>query len=302
MQVINNQTRINHQAKLLDSWQESDNITIVSPYLSSNFDFFPFEKIKHIDSLTLLTTLKSKNDDQRNKVNFFRQLLNFGKNENIDIKILIDNSLHGKLYINQKNNIFTNAIITSANFTSNGLRINNEWGIIIEEHDVIKDIVTELYGNIIHEPITEDLVKEFEEFIKSNPKPDIQPKDDLDLSKNLKLQPNPLNNPDNINYWLKPIGSKTEMINWETRYDKIDTDLHFSDKKPSGVKQGDILITYAVGHKNILSIYRVTSDVRNTGKATDRWPYFVVGKNLTPYYGKEWNKYSITITNQKKKS
>lgn len=49
----------------------------------------------------------------------------------MEIEILIDNSLHGKLYICQKDNTFFKAIITSANFTSNGLSNNNEWGVWI---------------------------------------------------------------------------------------------------------------------------------------------------------------------------
>jgi hypothetical protein len=54
-----------------------------------------------------------------------------------------------------------------------------------------------------------------------------------------------------------------------------------------------------VGHLNILSIYRVKSDVKNTGQDSDRWPFYVVGENLTPFYGQNWNSQNITITNQK---
>lgn len=79
----------------------------------------------------------------------------------------------------------------------------------------------------------------------------------------------------------------------------IVTYLHFSKTRPSGVKKNDILICYAVGHSNILSIYKVKSEIKSTGIENDRWPYYVVGENLTPYYGQNWNKQDITITNQK---
>ena len=69
--------------------------------------------------------------------------------------------------------------------------------------------------------------------------------------------------------------------------------------KPVGVKIDDILISYAVGHKNILSIYRVNSEVKSTGIENDRWPYYVVGENLTPFYGQEWSNYGIGISNLK---
>lgn len=300
MHIINNRTRLNHKQILIDSFGNADNVIIVSPFLSSSFDFFPFEKIKQLKKITLITTLKPKNDDQRNKVKFFRQLYNFGNNENIDIIIMIDNSLHGKIYISQKNGTFINAIITSANFTNSGLRVNNEWGISIENNDEIETIVKDLYRNIVFKPITLDNVSEFEKKIEIAPKPESKPKDDLDLSNLLSIKADPLHIDISVNYWLKPIGVSDNIIPWETEFDDIDSDLHFSDKNPRGVKKGDILITYAVGHKNILSIYRVTSEVRNTGIADDRWPYYVVGENLTPFYGKEWNKYDITITNQRK--
>jgi len=270
MQIINNRTRLNHKQALIDSFKNADNVIIVSPFLSNSFDFFPFEKLKHIKSLKLITTLKSKNDDQRNKVKFFRDLFDFGNRENVEITILIDNSLHGKIYISKKDDLFINAIITSANFTNNGLRVNNEWGIAIDDNDDIAKIVSELYRNVIFEPITLDKVSEFEKQIDSLPKPESKPKDDLDLSSKLSIKTNPLHINTNVNYWLKPIGVSDNIIPWDMKFDEIDSDLHFSDKNPRGVKKGDILVAYAVG------------------------------ENLTPFYGKDWNQYNITISNQKK--
>jgi hypothetical protein len=159
--------------------------------------------------------------------------------------------------------------------------------------------VTELKNNIVTEPITEEMVADFEKRVSLIPKPAKSPKYDLDLIGNLKLKENPLNIPSNINYWLKPIGVSDDIISHDRLFDEIDSDLHFSDKNPRGVKQGDILIAYAVGHKNILSIYRVNSEVKNTRDPKDRWPYYVTCENLTPYYGKDWSNHDITISNQK---
>jgi len=39
---------------------------------------------------------------------------------------LIDNSLHGKIYITKKGTTYLEAIITSANFTENGLKLNTD--------------------------------------------------------------------------------------------------------------------------------------------------------------------------------
>ncbi len=299
MQIINNRTRKNHKVALLESFKKADSIIITSPFLASNFDFFPFNKVKHVKEISLITTLKSINDDQRNKVKFFRKLIDFGKKTNTTIRIQVDNSLHGKLYITKIGSNFNQAIITSANFTSNGLWVNNEWGISIDSHEEILNIVGELNRNIRLEQITENKLLELEKKLNTIPQKKTIPSEEFDLSSLLSFKEDPLIIPDNINYWLKPIGAVGHIITWDSKFDQIDTDLHFSDKYPRSVKQGDILISYAVGHKNILSIYRVKSKVNNTGNQGDRWPYYVVGENLTPFYGSDWNNYNITISNQK---
>ena len=301
MQVINNRKRDNHKTFLIECFEKSDNIIIVSPFVSKSLDFFPFERLKKLKKITLLTTLKPNDIEQPNKVKFFRQLFDFGKLQNVEIEILIDNSLHGKLYICQKSDTFFKAIITSANFTSSGLRVNNEWGISIEDSEIIERIALDLRNSIVIETITEKILKEFENKINTVPKPK-KTTYDLNLIDSIKLKTNPLNISSNVNYWLKPIGVSGDIIPRNRIFDEIDCDLHFSDKKPSGVKQDDILITYAVGHKNILSIYRVNSEVKHTAKEKDRWPYYVVGENLTPFYGKEWCNHNITISNQKKEA
>ena len=298
MQIINNRKRNNHKEFLIECFEVSDSVIIVSPFLSNDFNFFPFNRFEKLRKITLLTTLKPNDIEQPAKVKFFRQLFELGKSKSIEIEILVDNSLHGKLYICQKNSMFLKAIVTSANFTSNGLRINNEWGICIEESGIIEQIVSDLRNNIVIEPITEEILAEFEGKINEVPQPS-KIKYDLNLVGGLELKANPLNISSNVNYWLKPIGVSDNVISRNSIFDEIDSDLHFSDKAPSGVRKGDILITYAVGHKNILSIYRVNSGVQHTGRDEDRWPYYVVGENLTPFYGKEWSKYDITISNQK---
>jgi hypothetical protein len=122
---------------------------------------------------------------------------------------------------------------------------------------------------------------------------------EVDLIGEAPIKRNPLGVNNNINYWLKPIGVTGDIISFNAVFDKIDEDLYFSKQKPVGVKINDILISYAVGHKNILSVYRVKSEVKSTGRKHDRWPYYVIGENLTPFYGQDWNEYKIGISNQK---
>lgn len=45
----------------------------------------------------------------------------------------------------------------------------------------------------------------------------------------------------------------------DKQYNSLTEKLHFA-RPPRKVKLGDILIVYAVGHKNVVSIYRVKSE------------------------------------------
>ncbi|WP_204346661.1 restriction endonuclease PLD domain-containing protein [Psychroserpens algicola] len=299
-EIINNLTRNNHLQRLLESFKNASDILIVSPFISNSFDFFPFKELKGIKRLRLVTTLKPKDLDQYSKVPFFKNLFEFCNKSKIELEILIENSLHGKVYISKYDNGKSEAIITSANFTNNGLRLNNEWGTKITSNEQILELENGILSKVILKPLTEKDIDRFIELIAKNPKKENKENPtSLDLSKKIDLKENPFFIEKNINYWLKPIGVSGDNISWDRVFDEIDSDLHFSKLKPKGVKKNDILICYAVGHSNILSIYKVKSEVKYTGNENDRWPYFVVGENLTPYYGQNWNSQGITITNEK---
>lgn len=298
--IVNNLTRKNHFSELTNNFEAADEVVIISPFISNSTDFFPFKKLKNLHKLTVVTTLKPNDLDQYTKIPFFKELYAKLGGQNIEIIILIENSLHGKIYISKYLDKSAKAIITSANFTNNGLRLNNEWGTVIEDIEIINQLEKSIIGKVILKPISENQVDDFLKIIKENPLQNIDNNSlKLNLSKKLEIKENPLQIQSDTTFWLKPIGVSNDLIPLDRLFDEVDSDLHFSKLKPKGVKENDILITYAVGHLNILSIYKVKSGVKNTGQANDRWPYYVVGENLTPYYGQNWNKQNITITNQK---
>ncbi|SOE21226.1 NgoFVII restriction endonuclease [Spirosomataceae bacterium TFI 002] len=300
-EIINNLTRENHFERLKRSFKNALEVLIVSPFISSSVDFFPFDALKKLEKLTLVTTLKPNDLDQYSKVAFFKTLCEFCDVKDIELSILIENSLHGKVYISKYEDETMEAIITSANFTNNGLRLNNEWGTVITDAAQVEELKYGILSRVALEPLQRYHIDNFLSAILQNP---IIQSDrtltSLDLTENIKLKNTPFIPGKNINYWLKPIGVSTDLVPKNKVFDEIDTDLHFSKLKPKGVKEGDILICYAVGHLNIISVYKVKSEVKYTGNENDRWPYFVIGENLTPYYGQSWNQQGITITNQKK--
>lgn len=296
MQIVNNRPGPNHRLKIINCFKHADEIIIVSPFISADLSFFPFDELKHLKKITLITRLREFTRDQYDKVDFFICLYEFGKEHNIKIEILIDNVLHGKVYIGIKKGKFKEAIITSANFNKFGLEFNNEWGVCINEEVLIEQMVAGLLDRIILEPLTEDEVKIFKKELEKLPIKKGKKEVDLDLEKLLKKKPNPLKIPAKTTYWLKPIGVTGDFIPWGESFNSLYSDLHFS-KRPTGIKPGHIIITYAVGHRNFLSVYRVISEFKPSNST--RWPYFVVGENLTPYYGDQWHHHGLTIGNQR---
>lgn len=298
--IVNNRfIKSNHYNTLIEFSKNADEIIIVSPFLSNSLNFFPFNKFPKLKKISLITNFCQNFTSQCNIVNFIKELFEYGKRKGIAIEIFNDSILHGKIYIYKNKNQFEFAILSSANFTTKGLKINNEWGVIVDNKETIEKISNDLFSNIKHEQISEQKNKEFQEILNNNPKKPNSEENNISLIDKLKIKKNPLNLLPKITFWLKPFGVSGDFISWDRKFDKTKINLHFSAKYPRGIKINDILITYAVGYKNILSIYKVISEIKNSSTLNDRWPYYVIGKNLTPFYGKNWNKYNITITNQK---
>lgn len=190
METINNKTANNHKEVLFSSFKKSDSILIVSPFLSKHFTFFPFSKLSHLKEIILITTFKPRNDDLKGKINFFKEMILFCEKSNIRYNILIDNSLHGKLYICKKEEIYFEAIITSANFTLNGLKINNEWGVSVFDSSEIEQIVHLLLENIVFESITKQRIGIFEQEIAPHIKKKDKNNSEIDLSNFIIIKTN----------------------------------------------------------------------------------------------------------------
>ncbi|MBF4491483.1 hypothetical protein IR010_02950 [Flavobacterium sp. MR2016-29] len=83
------------------------------------------------------------------------------------MKILIESTLHGKKFIAKSDELDYKAIITSANFTNNGLRINNEWGILISNLKQIKDVKNGIIAKVQFKELNEELIEHQLRLIKS---------------------------------------------------------------------------------------------------------------------------------------
>jgi len=296
----------NHSKRLRDLFNSCDTILIASPFLMQEFgDFFDELDLSELKTIHLITTLVPKSFDQIKKVNSLKSILDLTSKDNksINFRVSINNKLHGKVYVFRSNNTYVSAIITSANFTDNGLVRNHEWGVEIFDEEQIRLLESSIISSIEIQNITPEQIDIFgkatNEFLEKEPEKE---KRDINLALlgMLSSKTTSIMLDDSIGFWLKPIGVSDEPVNEDRLFNEIYYDLHFSKQRPSGVKENDILIAFGVGTTKLLSVYQatsypkeVTSDEIKSEDWYERWPWYVESKNLTPNYGRYWAKFDL---------
>jgi HKD family nuclease len=308
-EIITNFSTINHYRRISDFFLESDEFTIVSPFLMENVQmFFETLNIDNIRRLNLITTLAPQSTDQIKKINALVSFIDFEpiKNGSVQCNISINNKLHGKVYFFKKNHQPIAAIISSANFTNSGLSFNHECGVIVRDEVSIRELENLLISSIEYCDISRADIYNLRDlataFKNENPEVDINPRLELNLA-NIIVKYRWTNQLENhINYWLKPIGYTEGPVTNDRFFDSIEEDLHFSTIRPSGVNKKDILIAYGVGAKRILSIYQsisspqyVTDEQIEEEEWFERWPWYITGKNLTPKFGLVWSTVNVYL-------
>ncbi|WP_116789513.1 restriction endonuclease PLD domain-containing protein [Flavobacterium psychrotrophum] len=297
--IVNNLTSKNHHFHIVELFKDAVEVTVISPFITQFSDLMPFETFRNLKHITFVTTMMGYDRFQYSKVRYLKSLYDKLRHSGVTITILIENSLHGKIYIADYTDGSLKAIVTSANFTRLGLMKNNEWGNALSNKDDILKIKEGISNKVLHEPVGESFIDECLLKIKENPMPD-QPYCgiELNLESLLKLKRQPIGVSESATFWLKPIGVSSNPIPTDWNYDRTEDKMHFA-RNPAGVKKNDILICYAVGHLNLLAAYRVSSESDNTKLPDDRWPYFVFAENLTPVYGGNWAAANLTISQQR---
>ncbi|TGL75997.1 restriction endonuclease PLD domain-containing protein [Leptospira yasudae] len=297
MRIISNLQTENHYQAINNFLKFSDELIIVSPYLSYDMGTLlgGLENIDKIKEFTLITTLVNKSDDLISKSKSLSSFIDFCQIQEGKWKIHINNKLHGKIYLFKNNNKIFSGIITSANMSDNGMRFNHEWGVAITDLDTLTSIENEIFSSIEkHDLTVENIIElylEVDRYEQNNQT--LPPKISVDISqilKNISFAPLP---PD-IRIFLKPIGTVEDPILVSERFEKPLDKLHFSKRKPVSVRKNDILICYGVGTTKLLSYFEVISDIL-IDENEIRWPYYVIGKNLSTDFGKNWNNCDLYI-------
>jgi HKD family nuclease len=128
----------NHKDLLLTLLAACGECLLVSPFLTADFSKL-FADVSLVNKkIELISTCSARGDDQFNKPFSLRS---FGE----EVKkatgkwplIGLDQKLHSKIYIFRKNDVPFAGIVTSANLTESGLRINHETRVLIQSVDTL---------------------------------------------------------------------------------------------------------------------------------------------------------------------
>ena len=209
MRVVNN-CRGNHIEEVKDLLANSNKALIASPFISLTV----IDKMKNwltfgFHELTLITTLKEKDPDQLRKVPVLMELFRLKKTRGFHLTVKIDNQLHGKVYIGMRDENFTGAIVTSANFTDNGLENNHEWGIFFNDQKEISNMHQQIVKDASLE-LTEKALMKMKQWIDDNPKEDVK-SPSIDVSF-IDMIEKPIVNKASLTYWLKPLGKSPDPV------------------------------------------------------------------------------------------
>ncbi len=297
--VINNSWS-KHRKEVKHLFSRCTKILIASPFVSDEgIDFLMECGPDKFEQVILITTMKAKDGDQYKKVPVLLKLyslLQQGSSSSI-LSIHIDDRLHGKVYIGLRGDRFLGAIISSANFTGNGLARNHEWGVYIDDQAEVEGVYNQLLSDTLRTVSKIDLEKMKRWYDSHSVKPSVKTGTDLNV---LDLVSSPLvpSRRDSVTYWLKPYGTTDNPVQSTTKFDLDPFDMTFA-KGVKNIKEGDVIVVYAVGSKKILSVYVSTGEWGIKKQFNDprdaHWPHYVVCKNLTPVFGANWYQLNLTL-------
>lgn len=277
MKILNNSDINSHHQCLVSLCSSADEIVMASPFCYSDFSGFA-EVIKNVNSISnVIFITTAKKNEIAGKIDsllsFYKEMERIG----VQWQLRVDNRMHGKIYIFKKSSTPFAGVITSANLTYNGMEANHEWGVLIDGVQQLEKIESQIMSDA-HSILTRELLYEIKDRVNTSfpsgvkmPEPVIVDIDDI-------LHTYLVANDTRI--FIKPIGVSDRPV-YKGDYSE-ETDLYFSKKRPASVRIGDILITYAVGGRRIISAYRVTSEPKWDEEGEPRWPWYVESDCLTP--------------------
>lgn len=288
MIVLSNNGEYNHYNILTKYSKMADRIIIVSPFLAMDMPrlLLGMPTIKYVELYTNLDGYGMAD----NVLSAICGLYKYGFDKGVSISVKYNNRLHGKAYLLYDGNEEKGCIITSGNFTDNGLKTNHEYGVFIDNEIMQRELRDKIYSLDCVELLYKealDLKIKADEYTKKHPVEKIPVFKASDYIRDKMILP------DNCRYFLKPLGNAARPVG--TGYTIIeDNQIGFS-KKPSRISKGDILICHGVKVGNVLGICKIMGSEakKETAFAGDRWNWKLATSCISEKYSLHWWDYDI---------
>lgn len=289
LDILKNEKKSNHLSCLEKRSTQADTLIIVSPFVADDISKL-LNNISTIKKITLYTTLQKYDDTARKAISLYK-FYEHCREKAIDLSIKVDDNLHGKVYLFYNGSEPKGFVITSGNFTENGLLNNHEYGLCIEDEekqkemrDIIESINTYDLSYIQLCEIYNDALK----FIEKHP---LIQQEKFKINKLTDEKPSATQN-ETVKYFIKLIGTTKNPFSEKRKLNNIDT-FGFS-KKPKKIQKGDVLLLHGVGPSSIVGYYRVISDEPyEEQNCKDRWPWKVKAECCSPQLRSSWRDYKL---------
>lgn len=286
--ILSNNGEHNHYNILTKYSKKADRIIIVSPFLAADMPrvLSGMPTIKHIELYTNLDGYGMAG----NALSAICGLYKYGIDKGVSVSVKYNNRLHGKAYLLYDGNEDKGCIITSGNFTDNGLKSNHEYGAFFDNKIMQRELRDYIYSLDCVELSYEeafDLKIKADEFTKKHPLAK------LPVFKAADYIRDRMTLPDNCKFFLKPLGNAARPVG--TGYTVIeDNQIGFS-KKPSRISKGDILICHGVKIGNVLGFCKVLENEAKKGTDFDgdRWNWKLTTSCISEKYSSHWWDYDI---------
>lgn len=290
MKILTNAKKNNHHQTLCKLAAKADTLIIVSPFVTDDISKL-IDDMATIKNITLYTTLQ-KYDDTAQKVVALYEFYKYCKDKSIDLLIKIDDNLHGKVYLFYDGIKPKGFVLTSGNFTENGLVNNHEYGLCIEDADKQKEMADIIMSINTYDLSYIQLCEIYDEALKFIKKHPAVQQEKFKVHKLINKKPSATQN-GSVKYYLKPVGTSQEPFVKPMVIKEVDM-LGFG-KNPKTMQKGDVLLLHSVGPSSIVGYYVVISDeavfVKNDDN--DRWPWKVQAECHSLQFSAEWWDYEL---------
>lgn len=269
---------------------KADTLIIVSPFVTDDISKL-IENMNSIKKITLYTTLQ-KYDDTAQKVVALYKFCEYCKEKSIDLLIKIDDNLHGKVYLFYDGIEPKGFVLTSGNFTENGLINNHEYGMCVEDADKQKEMADIIMSINTYDLSYKQLCEIYDKALKFIKKYPAAPQEKFKVHKLINKKPSATQN-GTVKYYLKPVGTSQEPFVKPMVIKDVDM-LGFG-KNPKTMQKGDVLLLHSVGPSSIVGYYVVISDeaVFDKKNDNDRWPWKVQAECHSSQFSAIWWEYEL---------